>query len=92
VTTTSGHAQARPSAHYAFFYKNQDQYADVVCSFITKGLTAGEPAAVAIPGDRLHLVRNALGQAGEAVSFADMADLGRNPARDYPGHSPVIRR
>jgi anti-sigma regulatory factor (Ser/Thr protein kinase) len=84
VTTASDHAQARPSAHYAFFYKNWDQYADVVCSCIAKGLTAGEPAAVAIPGDRLDLVRDALGEAGNAVSFADMADLGRNPARIIP--------
>ena len=52
------------------------------------GLAAAEPVLVAVPGRRLDLVRAALGAAAEAVSFADMAALGRNPARIIP----AIRR
>lgn len=43
---------------------------------------------VAVPGRRLDLVRAALGPAAEAVSFTDMAALGRSPARIIP----AIRR
>jgi anti-sigma regulatory factor (Ser/Thr protein kinase) len=88
VTTTGGPARTRAFAHYAFFYQNWAQYTDAVCSFVRQGLTAGEPALVAVPSDHLGLVRNALGEAGEAVSFADMAAVGRNPARIIP----AIRR
>jgi anti-sigma regulatory factor (Ser/Thr protein kinase) len=59
-----------------------------VCSFVRQGLSTGEPALVAVPGRRLDLLRSALGEAGQAVAFADMAVLGRNPARIIP----AIRR
>jgi hypothetical protein len=80
--------QAGTFAHYAFFYRSQDEYAREVCSFVREGLAAAEPVLVAVPGRRLDLVRAALGPAAEAVSFADMAGLGRNPARIIP----AIRR
>jgi hypothetical protein len=53
-----------------------------------EGLAAAEPVLVAVPGRRLDLVRAAPGPAAEAVSFADMVGLGRNPARIIP----AIRR
>ena len=75
-------------AHCAFFYRGQDEYAREVCSFVREGLAAAEPVLVAVPGRRLDLVRAALGPAAGAVSFADMAGLGRNPGRIIP----AIRR
>jgi len=45
-----------------------------------EGLSSAEPVLVAVPGRRLNLVRGALGEAAGAVSFADIAVLGRNPA------------
>src|SRR6516225_5064936 len=71
-------------AHCALFYRRQDEYAREVCSFVRDGMSAAEPVLVAVPGRRLDLVRGALGETGEAVSFADMAVLGRNPARIIP--------
>jgi len=95
VTTTDGLMQAGPFAHHALFYRGRDEYTREVCSFVREGLSAAELALVAVPGRRLDLVRAALGEAGEAVSFADMAALGRNPARIIPairrftdGHRP----
>jgi anti-sigma regulatory factor (Ser/Thr protein kinase) len=70
------------------FYQGRDEYAREVCSFVRQGVSAGKPVLVAVPGRRLDLVRGALGEAGQAVSFADMAVLGRNPARIIP----AIRR
>jgi hypothetical protein len=81
VTTTGGLLQAGTFAHDALFYRSQDEYAGEVCSFVRDGLAAAEPVLVAAPGRRLDLVRAALGEAAEAVSFADMTALGRNPGR-----------
>ena len=78
MTTAEGLLQAGTFAHDALFYQGRDEYAREVCSFVRQGVSAGEPVLVAVPGRRLDLVRGALGEAGQAVSFADMAVLGRN--------------
>ena len=88
MTTAEGLLKAGTFAHDALFYQGRDEYAREVCSFVRQGVSAGEPVLVAVPGRRLDLVRCALGEAGQAVSFADMAVLGRNPARIIP----AIRR
>jgi MEDS: MEthanogen/methylotroph, DcmR Sensory domain len=88
MTTAEGLPQAGTFAHDALFYQGRDEYAREVCSFVRQGVSAGEPVLVAVPGRRLDLVRGALGEAGQTVSFADMAVLGRNPARIIP----AIRR
>jgi anti-sigma regulatory factor (Ser/Thr protein kinase) len=88
VTTAEGLLQAGTFAHDALFYQGRHEYAREVCSFVRRGVSAGEPVLVAVPRTRLDLVRGALGEAGQAVSFADMAVLGRNPARIIP----AIRR
>lgn len=88
MMTADGLPQAGDFFHCALFYRGRDEYASKVCSFVREGLNAGEPVLVAVPGPRLELVRSALGETGERVSFADMAVLGRNPARIIP----AIRR
>jgi len=88
VSTTDGLLQEGTFAHYALFYRGPGEYARQVCAFVREGLSVGEPVLVAVPGRRLDLVRRALGAAAAAVSFADMAVLGRNPARIIP----AIRR
>ena len=88
MTMAEGLLQAGTFTHDALFYQGRDEYASEVCSFVRQGVSAGEPVLVAVPGRRLDLVRGALGEAGQAVSFADMAVLGRNPARIIP----AIRR
>jgi anti-sigma regulatory factor (Ser/Thr protein kinase) len=88
VTTADGLLQARTFGHDALFYRGPGEYSKEVCSFVCEGLNTGEPVLVAVPGRRLELVRGALGEAAGAVSFADMAVLGRNPARIIP----AIRR
>src|SRR5690242_2705624 len=88
MTMAEGLLQAGTFAHDALFYQGRDEYAREVCSFVRQGVSAGEPVLVAVPGRKLDLVRGALGPAAGAVSFADMAGLGRNPARIIP----AIRR
>jgi anti-sigma regulatory factor (Ser/Thr protein kinase) len=88
MAMTSFFAPAGVFTHAAFFYDTADQYVDVIASFLEEGLTAGEPALVAVPRGNLELIRAGLGGVGETVSFQDMSVLGRNPARIIP----VIRR
>jgi len=65
--------------HNALLYGSVDEYVDAITSFVG----AGEPALVAVPYPKKELLHEILG-ARTRVSFVDMADLGRNPARIIP--------
>lgn len=72
-------------SHPAFFYRDDAEYLDSTLSFVRDGLAAGEPVAVAVPGERMALLHNALGPLADGVHFTDMARAGRNPGRIIPG-------
>ncbi|MFH9062833.1 anti-sigma factor RsbA family regulatory protein [Streptomyces coeruleorubidus] len=74
-----------PFVHPALFYRDEDEYLDVTVPFVREGLAAGDPVAVAVPGKNLALIRDALGEAAEAVRLLDMCEAGRNPGRIIPG-------
>ncbi|GAA3497942.1 anti-sigma factor RsbA family regulatory protein [Streptomyces prasinosporus] len=80
-----GAAAPDPFVHPALFYRDEREYLDGTVPFVREGLAAGEPVAVAVPGDRLRLVREALGDDAEAVRLLDMREAGRNPGRIIPG-------
>ncbi|MEU5362577.1 anti-sigma factor RsbA family regulatory protein [Streptomyces sp. NPDC005925] len=71
--------------HPALFYRDEREYVAATVAFVRGGLDAGEPVAVAVPGENLRLVRDALGDRGRAVRFLDMREAGRNPGRIIPG-------
>jgi anti-sigma regulatory factor (Ser/Thr protein kinase) len=52
---------------------------------VVEGLEQDEPVAVAVPGRKLELLRDALGGAAGRVHLLDMAEAGRNPGRIIPG-------
>src|SRR5690349_10156190 len=70
--------------HAALFYAGEDAYADSLVPFIRAGLTAGEPVLVMVPGRKVDLLRGALGGDAGDVHFADMTEVGANPARIIP--------
>ena len=74
-----------PFVHPALFYRDDREYLDGTLPFVRAGLAAGEPVAVAVPGDRLRLLRDALGDDAAAVRLVDMREAGRNPGRIIPG-------
>ncbi|MFF8030783.1 anti-sigma factor RsbA family regulatory protein [Streptomyces sp. NPDC016626] len=74
-----------PFVHPALFYRDDQEYLDGTVSFVREGLAAGEPVAVAVPGDRLRLLGDALGDDAGAVRLLDMREAGRNPGRIIPG-------
>ncbi|SDP98002.1 sensor histidine kinase [Lentzea jiangxiensis] len=75
--------------HPAVFYATDREYLASLVPFITDGLAAGQPVAVAVPGPRLDLLRTALGDQAGDVTLIDMQDAGRNPGRII---AAVLRR
>jgi anti-sigma regulatory factor (Ser/Thr protein kinase) len=71
--------------HPALFYQDDEDYLAGTIPFVREGLDAGEPVAVAVPGDNLRLIRDALGDAADTVRLLDMREAGRNPGRIIPG-------
>ncbi|MFI6204936.1 anti-sigma factor RsbA family regulatory protein [Streptomyces sp. NPDC051041] len=74
-----------PFAHPALFYRDEREYLAGTLPFVRAALRAGEPVAVAVPGENLTLIRDALGDGADAVTFLDMREAGRNPGRIIPG-------
>ncbi|MBD0417651.1 MEDS domain-containing protein [Streptomyces sp. TRM S81-3] len=76
---------AGPFDHPALFYGDEREYLDGTVPFVREALAAGEPVAVAVPGERLTLIRDALGADADGVRLLDMREAGRNPGRIIPG-------
>ena len=72
---------ARGFAHPALFYQGPWEYRAGTVPFILEGLAANVPVAVAAPGPRLRLLRDALGADTKRVQMLDMTVTGRNPGR-----------
>jgi anti-sigma regulatory factor (Ser/Thr protein kinase) len=77
----SGHLVSTRFVHPALFYRSDDEYRATIVPFLTEGLDLGQPVAVSVPGPRLRLVREALGDAARDVTLLDMTHEGRNPGR-----------
>ncbi|MFF4169355.1 anti-sigma factor RsbA family regulatory protein [Streptomyces sp. NPDC001744] len=75
--------------HPALFYGSAREYTEQTVAFVRRGLDAGEPVAVAVPGPNLELIRAGLGPDAEGLTLLDMTEAGRNPGRIIPG---VLKR
>ncbi|MET8853111.1 sensor histidine kinase [Amycolatopsis sp. NPDC004625] len=78
-------APVDPFAHPALFYRGAAEYLAGTVPFVWGGLAAGEPVAVAVPGENLALLRRELGGDAARVRLLDMTEAGRNPGRIIPG-------
>jgi anti-sigma regulatory factor (Ser/Thr protein kinase) len=70
-------------SHLAFFYRDESVYLAQLAAFADAGLANGEPVFIAVPEPRGGLLREHLAKSGD-LRFADMVQLGRNPARIIP--------
>jgi hypothetical protein len=70
--------------HEAFLWHEKADFTDGLVPFITDGLDAGEPVMVALVPEHTAWVEDALRERSGEVTFVDMAELGRNPARIIP--------
>ncbi|MFC4072551.1 anti-sigma factor RsbA family regulatory protein [Actinoplanes subglobosus] len=71
--------------HPGLLYQGADDYLRATTGFVHGAVAAGDAVLVAVPGTNLSTLREALSGLDGAVSYADMADAGRNPGRIIPG-------
>jgi len=76
--------------HEALLYAGDDQFVEACGAFVRGGVEAGEPTLVVAVGDKLEGLREALGRDAGGVQFADMAEVGRNPARIIPAWQEFV--
>jgi anti-sigma regulatory factor (Ser/Thr protein kinase) len=85
---------ARPAEfrHEALLYGGWEEFVAGTVPFIRDGLHAGEPVLVVEPAEKIAMLRLALGREAGDVLFADMAQVGANPARIIPTWREFVAR
>jgi anti-sigma regulatory factor (Ser/Thr protein kinase) len=80
----------RPFRHEALFYAGDDDFLDGAASFIQGGVRAQEPILVVVSARKIDLLRTRLASDADKVRFADMDDVGLNPARIIPAWTDFV--
>lgn len=80
----SGRHHDQAFRHEALFYSGDVEFATSTVDFLREGVAGGEPTLVVVDVTKIRMLRSALGIDADAVLFADMAEVGRNPARIIP--------
>jgi anti-sigma regulatory factor (Ser/Thr protein kinase) len=70
--------------HEALLYAGDDEFVDWTSAFVREGVEAGEPVLVVVPAAKIEWLRERLNGNADRVCFADMSEVGRNPARLIP--------
>jgi anti-sigma regulatory factor (Ser/Thr protein kinase) len=70
--------------HEALLYASDDEFMAGTLPFVREAVAADEPILVVLGAPRLAALREALNGEAEDVVFADMAEVGENPARIIP--------
>ncbi len=70
--------------HEAVFYAGPEAFLDRVAPFVEEGVAAGEPVMVALEAPKLAALKRRLGRSADQVVFADMGEIGHNPACIIP--------
>lgn len=83
MATRGTHAGA-PFRHEALFYRGEKDFLDATVPFVSEGLARDEPVLAVLSQEKIELLRAGLGTRASSVQFADMADVGANPARIIP--------
>ena len=76
--------------HEVMLYDSAEAFVDEAAPFVRDAVAAGEPVMVAIAADKIALLRARLGDDADWVVFADMAELGANPARIIPAWQEFV--
>src|SRR5258706_10032173 len=78
--------------HEALMYAGMADFLAGTVPFIRGGLEAGEPVLVVESAAKIALLRSELGPDARSVVFADMADVGANPARIIPAWRDFVKK
>ncbi len=90
---TEGVVEAtREFVHEALLYDGDDEFVSATALFIREGVDAGEPVLVVVGAEKIARLREELNGHGDAVLFADMADVGANPARIIPAWQQFVEQ
>lgn len=82
---------AEPFRHEAALYGGSTGFLDATVPFIREGMAAREPVLAAVDADKVRLLRETLGST-ERVMFADIRQMGVNPARIIPRWRDFVDR
>lgn len=78
--------------HEALLYAGWAEFVAGTVPFIRGGLDSGEPVLVVESAAKIEMLRTALGRESEKVLFADMSQVGANPARIIPAWHDFVSR
>jgi anti-sigma regulatory factor (Ser/Thr protein kinase) len=77
-------AHQRVFRHKALFYADEDELLAGLTSFVRDGLAAGEPTVAVLSAPKIERLKEHLGADAGAVRFANMDEVGLDPARIIP--------
>ncbi|CRK57425.1 regulator of sigma factor [Alloactinosynnema sp. L-07] len=77
-------ASAPEFVHEALVYRDESGFLAGTVDFLREGVRAGEPVFALLSPDRFDRVRAGLGADAGAVTYLDLREIGRNPARIIP--------
>lgn len=84
LSDDAAHDAAAGFHHDALMYSGLPGFLEGTVPFIRQGLEAEEPTLVVVDRAKIEMLQDALNGDAGAVQFADMADVGANPARIIP--------
>lgn len=76
--------------HEAMLYAGEDDFVQRATPFLRQAVAAREPTLVVVSERKIDRIRAALGDDARAIYFADMADVGGNPARIIPAWTDFV--
>jgi anti-sigma regulatory factor (Ser/Thr protein kinase) len=84
MATAEQRAGADAFRHEALLYAGEDEFLTRVSAFVREGVRRAEPVLVVVGARKIAGLKETLGDDAAGVEFADMADVGSNPARIIP--------
>ena len=91
--TTTTTSEVRPGAgfrHEALLYRGTPEFVHRTAAFVRDAVGADESILVVVTAPKIDLLRAELGSTADAAHFADMADVGTNPARIIPAWQDFV--
>lgn len=76
--------------HEALLYSGWTEFVAGTVRFIREGLDRHEPVFVVESQQKIEMLRTALGDSADKVTFANMAEVGANPARIIPAWQDFV--
>ncbi len=78
--------------HEAMLYRGEEGFVEGIVPFLLEALAGGAPALVVVSAAKIEALRHELGEDADDVDFADMAEVGVNPARIIPLWQRFVER